>query len=115
MKRVFEIELDVPANFDATYNPPYVLGSGCVITNGVLAWNVYADAKTPEPQWRTATHNDEGKQARFRDTESCEWQHGKLLHWGPCDDTDRLPYCGLVIAEDGTVNVEWFGECEVQV
>ena len=114
MKRTFEIELDVPADFDATYNPPYVLGSGCVITDGVLAWNVYADAKTPEPQWRKATHHDEGKRARFRDTDTCEWQHGKLLHWATRDESDRT-YLGLVPEDDGLLYPIWFNECEVQV
>jgi hypothetical protein len=114
MKRKFEIELDVPDDFDADYNPPYLLGSRCVITNGVLAWNVYADPKTPEPQWRPATASDEGKQARFRDTEACKWQHGKLLHWGSCPSAN-LPYLGLTTAKDGSIYPEWFGECEVQV
>jgi len=114
VKRVFEIELDVPDDFASKYNPPYLLGSRCVITHGILAWNVYADPQTPTPQWRKATASDEGKQARFRDTEACKWQHGKLLHWGPCDMA-HLPYCGLVVAEDGTVYPEWFQECEVQL
>jgi hypothetical protein len=114
MKRVFEIELDVPDDFASKYNAPYLLGSRCVIANGVLAWNVYADPVTPEPQWRKATHEDEGKQARFRDTEACKWQHGKLLHWATRDESDRT-YLGLVPEEDGLLYPTWFGECEVQV
>jgi hypothetical protein len=114
MKRVFEIELDVPDDFASKYNPPYLLGSRCVITNGVLAWNVYADPQSPAPQWRPATASDEGKQARFRDTEACEWKHGKLLHWGSCPSAN-LPYLGLTTAKDGSIYPEWFGECEVQV
>jgi hypothetical protein len=104
MKRTFEIELDVPADFDATYNPPYVLGSGCVITNGVLAWNVYADAKTPEPQWRTARASDEGKFARFKAAGVTGWTEGKLLH------VDPMAY--LALTKGGTV---WFEICEVQL
>jgi hypothetical protein len=114
MKRVFEIELDVPDDFALKYNPPYLLGSRCVITNGVLAWNVYADPQTPTPQWRKATASDEGKVARFRDTETCDWQQGKLLHWGRCDGAD-LDFLGLVAAKDGTLFPEWFRECEVQL
>ena len=114
MKRVFEIELDVPDDFASKYNPPYLLGSRCVITNGVLAWNVYADPITPEPQWVTATHHDEGKQARFRDTDACEWQYGKLLHWATCAESS-YPCLGMVAAEDGSLYPTWFNECEVQV
>ena len=114
MKRKFEIELDMPDDFASKYDAPYLLGSRCVISNGVLAWNVYADPVTPTPQWRKATAADEGKQARFRDTEACEWQHGKLLHWGSCPSAN-LPYLGLTTAKDGSVFPEWFAECEVQV
>jgi hypothetical protein len=114
MKRTFEIELDVPDDFASKYDAPYLLGSRCVIANGVLAWNVYADPVTPAPQWRKATASDEGKQARFRDTAACEWQHGKLLHWGSCSSAN-LPYLGLTTAKDGSIFPEWFGECEVQV
>jgi hypothetical protein len=104
MKQVFEIELDVPADFDATYNPPYLLGSGCVITNGVLAWNVYADAKTPEPQWRKATASDEGKLARFKAAGVTGWTEGKLLHVHPS--------AYLALTKGDTL---WFEICEVQV
>lgn len=110
--RKFEIELDVPDDFDATYGQPYLLGSRCEIREGLLVWNVYADSKTPTPKWRKATAGDEGKQARFRDTETCEWKHAKLLHFGRCPSAD-LPYLGLVTAEDGSLFPEWFRECEV--
>ena len=109
MKRTFEIELDVPADFDATYNPPYVLGSGCVITNGVLAWNVYADAKTPEPQWVTATASDEGKRARFRNSHGHTWDEGKLLH------VDSLGGGYFLVLPSSESTAEWFNFCEVQV
>jgi len=112
MKRKFEIELNVPDDFDATYNPPYQFGGRYAIRDGMLAWSVYADAKVPTPQWRKATASDEGKQARFRDTKACEWRHGKLLHWGSCPSAD-LPYLGLTTAKDGSIYPEWFGECEV--
>jgi hypothetical protein len=112
MKRKFEIELNVPDDFDETYNPPYQFGSRCTIRDGMLVWSVYADSKSPTPQWRKATASDEGKQARFRDTESCKWQHGKLLHWGSCPSAD-LPYLALKTAKDGTLFPEWFRECEV--
>ena len=107
MKRKFEIELNVPDNFDERYNPPYLLGPGCVITNGMLAWNVYADAKTPTPRWRAATAADEGKQARVKDVDgtcaAC-----KLLH---VDNHDTLmPY--LVMLK-GSTSVGWFKVCEV--
>jgi hypothetical protein len=108
MKRVFEIELDVPDDFASKYNPPYLLGSRCVITNGVLAWNVYADPQTPEPQWVTATHHDEGKQARFTDDGSLGWSDGKLLHV----DKTQLGTVFLALICGST---EWFDFCEVQV
>jgi hypothetical protein len=104
MKRKFEIELDVPDNFDERYNPPYLLGPGCMITDGVLAWNVYADAKTPEPQWRKATASDEGKFARFKAAGVTGWTEGKLLH------VDPSAY--LALTKGDTV---WFEICEVQV
>jgi len=36
VKRKFEIELNVPDDFDATYSPPYQFGSRCVIREGML-------------------------------------------------------------------------------
>ena len=111
MKRVFEIELDVPDDFASKYNPPYLLGSRCVITNGVLAWNVYADPITPEPQWVTATHHDEGKQARFRDCADSLWKPGKLLH---CHIAGRFRYLGLVNTA-GQDAPAAYAFCEVQV
>jgi hypothetical protein len=112
MIRKFEIELNVPDDFDETYNPPYQFGGRCAIRDGMLAWSVYAEAKVPTPQWRVARTSDEGKLARFRDTSACEWQQGKLLHWGRCDGAD-LDFLGLVAAKDGTLFPEWFRECEV--
>jgi hypothetical protein len=108
MKRTFEISLDVPADFDATYNPPYVLGSGCVITNGVLAWNVYADPVTTEPQWRKARASDEGKQVRYRDNDAAEWAPGKLLHF-----MSGVPFPYLVLNTNN--NPGYYLNCEVQV
>jgi hypothetical protein len=113
MKRVFEIELDVPDDFDATYNPPYQFGGRYAIRDGMLAWSVYADAKVPTPQWRKATASDEGKQVRFRDTDACKWQHGKLLHWATCAESS-YPYLGMVAADDGSLYPTWFNECEVE-
>ena len=110
--RKFEIELDVPDDFDEVYSTPYQFGRRCVIRDGMLVFNVYADAKEPEPQWRQATASDEGKQARFRDTTVCGWTHGKLLHFGRCPSAD-LPYLGLITAEDGSLFPEWFAQCEV--
>jgi hypothetical protein len=110
MKRKFEIELNVPDNFDERYNPPYLLGPGCVITNGMLAWNVYADAKTPTPQWRQATASDEGKQARFRDCVDNLWKPGKLLH---CHIAGRFRYVGLFTI-DGSELPASYVFCEVQ-
>ena len=104
VKRKFEIELDVPDNFDESYGPPYLLGPGCVITNGVLAWNVSADAKTPEPQWRPATASDEGKFARFKAAGVTGWKEGKLLH------VDPSAY--LALTKGDTI---WFEICEVQL
>jgi hypothetical protein len=104
MKRVFEIELDVPDDFASKYNPPYLLGSRCVITNGVLAWNVYADPQTPTPQWRKATASDEGKFARFKAAGVTGWTDGKLLH--------VQPSAYLALIKGDTV---WFEICEVQL
>jgi hypothetical protein len=102
MKRTFEIELDVPADFASKYDAPYLLGSRCVITNGVLAWNVYADPVTPAPQWRKATASDEGKFARFKAAGVTGWTDGKLLH------VDPSAY--LALTKGDTV---WFEICEV--
>jgi len=104
MKRKFEIELDVPDDFASKYNPPYLLGSGCVITNGVLAWNVYADPVTPTPQWRKATASDEGKFARFKAAGVTGWTDGKLLH--------VQPSAYLALTKGDTL---WFEICEVLV
>jgi hypothetical protein len=108
MKRVFEIELDVPDDFASKYNPPYLLGSRCVIANGVLAWNVYADPQTPEPQWRTARASDEGKQVRYRDNDAAEWAPGKLLHF-----MSDVPFPYLVLNTNNNPN--YYAKCEVQV
>jgi len=108
MKRTFEIELDVPDDFASKYNPPYLLGSRCVITNGVLAWNVYADPQTPTPQWRPATASDEGKRARFRDDGIDAWTDAKLLHVD--SDKDGCLFLGLFHGSS-----KWFDYCEVQV
>ena len=102
MKRVFEIELDVPDDFASKYDAPYLLGSRCVIANGVLAWNVYADPVTPAPQWRPATASDEGKFARFKAAGVTGWTEGKLLH------VDPSAY--LALTKGDTV---WFEICEV--
>jgi hypothetical protein len=110
MKRVFEIELDVPDDFASKYNPPYLLGSRCVIANGVLAWNVYADPQTPALQWRKATASDEGKLAKFRDDGSLGWSEGKLLHVD--SSKDGTVFLALI---NGWTSTEWFDFCEVQV
>jgi hypothetical protein len=102
--RTFEIELDVPDDFASKYDAPYLLGSRCVITNGVLAWNVYADPVTPAPQWRKATASDEGKFARFAHEDIVGWTEGKLLH------VDPSAY--LALTKGDTV---WFEICEVQL
>jgi hypothetical protein len=104
MKRKFEIELDVPDDFDAAYNMPYQFGGQCVISDGSLCWNVYADPKAPTPQWRIARASDEGNRARFRDAETAGWSEGKLLH------VDPMAY--LALTKGGPV---WFEFCEVQV
>ena len=104
MKRKFEIELNVPDDFDATYNPPYQFGSRCKIRDGMLVWSVYADAKTPEPQWRKATASDEGKFARFKAARVTGWTEGKLLH------VDPMAYLALTKGD-----AVWFEICEVQV
>jgi hypothetical protein len=110
MKRKFEIELNVPDDFDATYNPPYQFGGRCVISDGSLCWNVYADAKTPEPQWRNARASDEGTQARFRDDGSLGWSEGKLLHVDSAKD--GTIFLALI---NGSTSTEWFDFCEVQL
>ena len=104
MKRKFEIELNVPDDFDATYNPPYQFGGRCSIRDGNLAWSVYADAKTPKPQWRKATASDEGKLARFKAAGVTGWTEGKLLH------VHLSSY--LALTKGDTL---WFEICEVQV
>jgi hypothetical protein len=114
VKRVFEIELDIPDDFASEYGPFYTLTPRTVINNGDLVWTIYCDRRKPEPQWIKAEAKDEGKQARFRDTEACKWEYGKLLHFGPCSSAD-LPYLGLVAVEGGSLFPEWFRECEVQI
>jgi hypothetical protein len=114
VKKKFEIELDVPDDFGNKYGPFYTLTPRTVINNGDLVWTIYSDKVKPEPQWIKAEAKDEGKQARFRDTEACKWEYGKLLHFGPCSSAD-LPYLGLVAAEGGSLFPEWFRECEVQI
>jgi hypothetical protein len=110
MKRVFEIELDVPADFDETYNPPYQFGSRYKIRDGMLMWSVYADAKTPEPQWRKARASDEGTQARFSDNGRSGWSEGKLLHVDSAKD--GTIFLALI---NSSTSTEWFDFCEVQL
>ena len=102
MKRIFEIELDVPDDFDDRYSPPYLLCPGCMIIDGMLAWTVYAHPVTPAPQWRKATASDEGKLARFKAAGVTGWTEGKLLH------VDPSAY--LALTKGDTV---WFEICEV--
>jgi hypothetical protein len=104
MKRKFEIELNVPDDFDETYNPPYQFGGRYAIRDGMLAWSVYADAKVPTPQWRKATASDEGKLARFKAAGVTGWTEGKLLHVHPS--------AYLALTKGDTL---WFEICEVQV
>jgi hypothetical protein len=108
MKRVFEIELDVPDDFASKYNPPYLLGSRCVVANGVLAWNVYADPNVQTLQWRVARASDEGKLARFKDDGFAGWSEGKLLHV----DSDKN---GCIFLALVNTSPQWFDFCEVQV
>lgn len=108
MKRKFEIELNVPDDFDDTYQPPYQFGDRCVIRDGMLAWSVYADPKTPKPQWRVARASDEGGQARFSDSGVAGWTMGKLLH---VDKT--VEDCLFLALVDNSP--QWFELCEVQV
>jgi hypothetical protein len=110
MKRVFEIELNVPDDFDATYNQPYQFGGRCSIRDGNLAWSVYADAKVPTSQWRVARASDEGTQARFRDNGRSGWSEGKLLHVDSAKD--GTVFLALI---NGSTSTEWFDFCEVQV
>jgi hypothetical protein len=106
MKRTFEIELNVPDDFDARYSPPHLLCPGCMFIDGMLAWTVYANPVTPAPQWRKATASDEGKFARFADEDIVGWTDGKLLHVN--SDTHPLHY--LALAKGA---VKWFEICEV--
>jgi hypothetical protein len=108
MKRKFEIELDVPADFDAAYNMPYQFGGRCVISDGSLCWNVYADPKVQTLQWRVARASDEGKIARFRDDGIAGWSGGKLLHV----DSDKN---GCIFLALVNTSPQWFDFCEVQL
>ena len=111
--RKFEIELDVPDDFDEAYTMPYVLGTQCVVRNGIFMWCVYADPKKLDPQWIKADSADEGKSARFRDDESEEWVTGKLLHY---DAGTKQPWLGLVRNDvDVVIEPRWFNFCEVQL
>jgi hypothetical protein len=110
MKRTFEIELNVPDDFDETYNQPYEFGSYCVIRDGMLFWSVYADRKVPTQQWRNARASDEGTQARFRDDGSVGWSEGKLLHVDSAKDGNV--FLALI---NGSTSTEWFDFCEVQL
>jgi hypothetical protein len=110
MKRKFEIELNVPDDFDATYNQPYQFGGRYSLREVMLAWSVYADRKVPTQQWRNARASDEGTQARFRDDGSLGWSEGKLLHVDSAKD--GTIFLALI---NGSTSTEWFDFCEVQL
>ena len=106
--RKFEIELDVPDDFDDEYGTLYTISPRTVITNGKLVWNVYCDKKKPEPQWIKATRKDEGKQVRCRDHDDVEWAVGKLLHVMP-----GVPFPYLVL--NGSDIPVYCATCEAQL
>jgi hypothetical protein len=111
VKRVFEIELDIPDDFVSEYGQFYTLTPRTVINNGDLVWTIYCDRRKPEPQWVKAEAKDEGKKARFRDDESEEWITGKLLHY---DHGTKQPWLGLVRNDvDVVIEARWFNCCEV--
>jgi len=118
VKRKFEVELEVPDNFDEKYTAPKQVWNAINVPGGCdppLGWLLASELKPYEPKWRKAEYTDVGRRARFRDSDGQEFKYGRL---SLRRDTEpgRIPeYLGVIDCDpkDDFARVEWFMECEV--
>ena len=105
MKKVFQIELEVPAGFEGI--DPRV--SRMSEFGDCVAWSLVA--RLPVKQgWIPATQEDIGKQVRARDYDYDEWTTGKLVH------VEEAEYRYLVVVPGEFESVaDWFKCCEVEL
>ena len=104
MKKVFQIELEVPAGFEGI--EPQV--SRMHELGDCVAWSLVA--RLPDKrQWIPATELHVGKQVRARDYEDDDWTTGKLVHVSEGEYHYLLVFPGK-FEEDA----DWFKVCEVQ-
>ena len=104
MKKVFQIELEVPAGFEGI--EPQLSRTFCVGDTAI--WSFIA--KLPDTrEWIPATELDVGKQVRARDYNYDKWATGKLVH------VEEVEYRYLVVVPGEFESVaDWFQCCEVQ-
>ena len=104
MKKVFQIELEVPEGFENI--EPQVCRTFCV--EDMTMWSLISRLPR-EVQWRPANELHVGKQVRARDYDYEEWTFGKLVHV----EEAAYPYLLVVDGEFESV-ADWFKCCEVQ-
>jgi len=125
VKRKFEVELDVPDNFDEKYTAPKQVWNALNVPGGCdppLGWLLASELKPYEPKWRKAEYTDVGRRARFRDCDTDDYRHGRLSLYqidarlSQQDASARQPrFLGVIEddRDDDFAHVAWFMECEV--
>jgi hypothetical protein len=103
MKKVFQIELEVPAGFEGI--EPQV--SRMSAFGDCVAWSLVA--RLPDArEWIPATELHVGKQVRARDYDYDKWATGKLVH------VEEAEYRYLLVVPGEFASLgEWFKVCEV--
>ena len=118
VKRKFEVELDVPDNFDEKYTAPKQLWNALNVPGGCdppLGWLLASELKPFEPKWRKADDADVGRRARFRDYDTDDYRHGRLSLYGQDAILSKPRFLGVIEddRDDDFAHVAWFVQCEV--
>jgi hypothetical protein len=118
VKRKFEVELEVPDNFDEKYTAPKQIWNAINVPGGCdppLGWLLASELKPYEPKWRKAEYTDVGRRARFRDYDTDEYRHGRLSLYQKEPSSRQPRFLGLIEVDpdDEFAQVAWFVECEV--
>jgi hypothetical protein len=104
MKKVFQIELEVPAGFEGI--EPQL--SRMSEFGDCVAWSLVAQLPVKQ-DWIPATELHVGKQVRARNYNYDKWTTGKLVHVSERKYHYLLVFPGTVEEE-----ADWFKCCEVQ-
>jgi hypothetical protein len=118
VKRKFEVELDVPDNFDEKYTAPKQIWNAINVPGGCdppLGWLLSSELKPYQPKWRKAEDSDVGRRARFRDSPYEKHKHGRLSLYQKEASARQPRFLGLIEddPDDDFAQVAWFVECEV--